>query len=174
MQTTLSIIIYVASPLDIARYRHTALYLQVQSEASPTPQVYDPTGTPISNSTLLEIIGGNGFFTFQERPDYVLPSPSVPPAAAAGASVGVRVEGPQVAKVVRVAELPGHVSPTAVRGAVMSTPINNGALDWNCQNWVGDALGRLVVRGLLQRQEREAGIDRMVEVCLEGADEGIE
>ena len=126
----------------------------------------------MSNSTLLEIIGGNEFFTFQERPDYILPSPSMP--SVTGANAGVGMEGPQIANVVRVAEIPGHVSPTAIRGAVMSTPINNGALDWNCQNWVGDALGRLVVRGFLQKREREIGIDRMVEVCLEGADEGIE
>lgn len=170
MPTTLSIIIYVASPLDIARYRHTALYLQ--SEASTPEPESEPeprAGTWISNSTLLEIIGGNGFFTFQERPDYVLPS-SPPP----GSSADAGVEGPQIAKVVFVAEIPGHVSPTAIRGAVMTTPINNGPLDWNCQNWVGDALGRLVRRGFLQRQEREVGIDRMVEVCLDAADEGIE
>lgn len=56
--------------------------------------------------------------------------------------------------------------------AVLSTPIRNGDADWNCQNWVGDALGRLVRKGFISGVQKEEGIDAMVDAVLEGADEG--
>lgn len=68
---TLSIIIYVASPLDYARYRHAALYL----EYGGSPENGDTNANADTNaetpsqlkSSVAEIVGSTGFFTFVER-----------------------------------------------------------------------------------------------------------
>jgi hypothetical protein len=68
---TLSIIIYVASPLDYARYRHAALYL----EYGGPPENGDTNANTDTNaetpsqpkSSVAEIVGSTGFFTFVER-----------------------------------------------------------------------------------------------------------
>ncbi|KAJ5092832.1 hypothetical protein N7456_008693 [Penicillium angulare] len=43
--------------------------------------------------------------------------------------------------------------------------------DWNCQNWVGEALANLAAIGCITRQERSDALDKMVDVCLEAEDE---
>ncbi|KAJ6087332.1 hypothetical protein N7467_006246 [Penicillium canescens] len=75
---TLSIIIYVASPLDYARYRHAALYLEyggppengdtnANTEANANAETNN-TETPLQpKSSVAEIVGSTGFFTFVER-----------------------------------------------------------------------------------------------------------
>lgn len=44
-------------------------------------------------------------------------------------------------------------------------------MDWNSQNWVGDALGRLVTAGYLDTKDRDRALDEMVDVVLEAKDE---
>jgi hypothetical protein len=74
---TLSIIIYVASPLDYARYRHAALYLEyggppengdtnANTEANANADTNAETPSPLKSS-VAEIVGSTGFFTFVER-----------------------------------------------------------------------------------------------------------
>ena len=53
------------------------------------------------------------------------------------------------------------------------TPIPVGEADWNSQNWVGDALDRLVAAGHLDRKTRDRGLDEMVDVIMEAGDEEI-
>ena len=79
----------------------------------------------------------------------------------------------EIAKIIPLAAIPDSITPGAVRMAVMSTPINNGDMDWNCQNWVGDVLGRLVRKGMLSDEDRERGGDLMVEGVLEARDEWL-
>ena len=43
--------------------------------------------------------------------------------------------------------------------------------DWNSQNWVGDALARLVMAGYLDEEAERKGLDEMVDAVLEASDE---
>ncbi|CAL5866468.1 uncharacterized protein PFLUO_LOCUS676 [Penicillium psychrofluorescens] len=117
MPTTLSILVYVASPLDFARYRHTALYFQFPAETASEADL---------KSSLMEIVGSHGFFTFSERVNWDIP--------------------------------------------IHSTGVER---DWNCQNWVGDVLARLVATDYLDSAERNRGLDGMVDAILEAKDEDI-
>jgi hypothetical protein len=95
---TLSIIIYVASPLDYARYRHAALYLEngerpeppnanpkanteatahAKTNLNPNTEAEAETETPLQpKSSVLEIVGSTGFFTFAERLNWDIPTSS--------------------------------------------------------------------------------------------------
>lgn len=69
MPSTLSILIFVASPLDYARYRHAALYLEFESYVHDAKTGLDVAVDSPSNikSSLMEVVGSTGFFTFSER-----------------------------------------------------------------------------------------------------------
>ncbi|KAJ5577661.1 uncharacterized protein N7459_006625 [Penicillium hispanicum] len=43
--------------------------------------------------------------------------------------------------------------------------------DWNCHNWVGEALTGLVAIGCVTEEQRSAAITKMVDACLEAEDE---
>ncbi|KAJ0415048.1 hypothetical protein BJY00DRAFT_269486 [Aspergillus carlsbadensis] len=77
-------------------------------------------------------------------------------------------------KVVPVTEIPTSIGEDSICETVSRTPIRNGRmdLDWNCQNWVGDALKRLVDRGWITGDQRGMAIDRMADACLEAGDDG--
>lgn len=60
MATHLSILVTVASPLDYARYRHAALYFEFENDES-------------LKSSLMEVVGAPGFFSFSERVNSELP-----------------------------------------------------------------------------------------------------
>jgi hypothetical protein len=66
----------------------------------------------------------------------------------------------------------------SIRDIISKTPIrsngdtgSDGEEDWNSQNWVGDALGRLVLAGYLGAHARDLGIERMIEAIMEAGDE---
>lgn len=82
MPTTLSILVFVASPLDYARYRHTALYFQFDETARIQKDTVDvDTSTNATHSqppeniksSVMEIIGSPGFFSFSERLNWGIP-----------------------------------------------------------------------------------------------------
>ncbi|KAJ6027150.1 DJ-1 domain InhA-type [Penicillium canescens] len=196
---TLSIIIYVASPLDYARYRHAALYLEygepaengdtnANTEANANAETHD-TETPSQlTSSVVEIVGSTGFFTLVERLNWQPPLSST-----------------DIARVIRVDTLNESgacTTPSAspnrdldhnpdldltrldpisrIRDLISKTPIRSngdagadGEEDWNSQNWVGDALGRLVLAGYLSGHARDLGIERMIEVIMEAGDEEV-
>ncbi|KAL4877875.1 Pyruvate/Phosphoenolpyruvate kinase-like domain-containing protein [Aspergillus karnatakaensis] len=110
-----------------------------------------------STRTILHIIGCPGLFRFVK-------ASNVDPS-----TVG------ELAKVVPVTEIPTDIGEEAIVQTVERTPIRNGRddLDWNCQNWVGDALKRLVERGWIEGGTRDEAIEKMVEGCLEAGDEGL-
>ncbi|WEW60287.1 hypothetical protein PRK78_005772 [Emydomyces testavorans] len=62
----------------------------------------------------------------------------------------------------------GHfttVSMDAMASEVEGTPVKNDDEEWNCQNWVGEALERLVARGWLTAQTRS---DALGDTCHDG------
>ncbi|KKK26881.1 hypothetical protein ARAM_001224 [Aspergillus rambellii] len=76
-------------------------------------------------------------------------------------------------QVVPVTDIPTSIGEDSIRETVSRTPIRNGRLDldWNCQNWVGDALNRLVHRGWITVEQRADAIDKMADACLEAHDD---
>ncbi|KAJ5624534.1 hypothetical protein N7510_000843 [Penicillium lagena] len=152
MPITLSILVYVASPLDFARYRHTALFFQFpEKETGSEPDL---------KSSLMEIVGSHGFFTFSERVNWDIP-----------------INSTELARIIPLSLLPQKATIPEIpklRATVASTPIPaDGEQDWNCQNWVGDVLARLVAAEYLDSAERNRGLDGMVDAILEAKDEEI-
>ncbi|RDW84038.1 uncharacterized protein DSM5745_04364 [Aspergillus mulundensis] len=143
MPQKLFILVYKGDPLDYSEYRHTALYFQFAS----------------SNRSIMHVIGCPGLFRFSHAH-----GSDIDPA-----SVGI------LAKVIPVTEIASDIGEESIRQTVERTPICNGRddLDWNCQNWVGDALARLVDRGWLDAETREDGIDKMADACLEAKDDAV-
>ncbi|KAJ6114811.1 hypothetical protein N7486_000589 [Penicillium sp. IBT 16267x] len=133
MPTNLSILVFVASPLDYARYRHTALYFefepQAQAPATNNPQT--DVDTEYIKSSVMEY--------------YVLRSRTRDP----------RIYNPDFN--------------TDITPPVCS--LENAY--WNNQNWVGDALGRLVGAGYLDSEARDRALDAMVDAIMEAEDEEI-
>lgn len=62
---------------------------------------------------------------------------------------------------------------SSLRATISNTPVADQEGDWNSQNWVGDALGRLVTAGYLGAADKDRGLDDMVDVILEAKDEEI-
>ena len=105
----------------------------------------------------MHITGAHGFFEFEAYDNY---DP---------------VQHGQLARKISVAELSDSISAASIRDAVSRTLVKNGRADadWNCQNWVADALTRMVDRGLLSLSQRAAAINEMTDACLEAADEQV-
>ncbi|KAJ5336528.1 uncharacterized protein N7506_004550 [Penicillium brevicompactum] len=55
----ISILVFVASPLDYARYRHAALYIQYE--------------TGDIKSSVAEVVGTTGFYSYSERVNWQIP-----------------------------------------------------------------------------------------------------
>ncbi|KAJ5352643.1 hypothetical protein N7452_001617 [Penicillium brevicompactum] len=97
----------------------------------------------------LHVVGGHPFFAFQKNEQNPIS------------------EEP-IAKI-PVCSIPESISRSGIHVACVSTPVRNGDefRDWNCQNWVGEALAELVGIGCVTGVEREVAIGKMVEVILE-------
>jgi hypothetical protein len=74
MPSKLSILVYIASPLDYARYRHAALYLEFETAhtASGTEGISKfndsiPNTEDDIKSSVMEVVGSPGNFMFYER-----------------------------------------------------------------------------------------------------------
>ncbi|KAJ5377443.1 uncharacterized protein N7496_004852 [Penicillium cataractarum] len=161
MPTKLSILVFVASPLDYARYRHASLYLEFEhaheteaKKANLKPGDSNTNTEDDIKSSVMEVVGSPGYFSFYERVN-------TSPVAATG-----------LAKSVYVASIPDSVPVSSLRATISGTPVADQG-DWNSQNWVGDALGRLVTAGYMDAEDKDRGLDDMVDVILEAKDEEI-
>lgn len=76
MPSKLSILVYIASPLDYARYRHAALYLEYETahtdsgtEGNSKSKSNDsnPNTENDLKSSVMEVVGSPGNFMFYER-----------------------------------------------------------------------------------------------------------
>ncbi|KAJ5723343.1 hypothetical protein N7488_001378 [Penicillium malachiteum] len=107
------------------------------------------------STSLLHIEGSPGIFQFYLRDNY---RPD---------------QSRRLVRQIRVAELPDSISEATIRGVVSRTLVKNGPqdIDWNCQNWVGDALTRMVNYGYLNVSQRASAIYEMTDACLEAEDE---
>ncbi|KAI9374200.1 Pyruvate/Phosphoenolpyruvate kinase-like domain-containing protein [Aspergillus egyptiacus] len=110
-----------------------------------------------SSRSIMHVIGCPGLFRFAHNID-------VDPSAMG-----------DLAKVIPVTEIPTSIGEDSICETVARTPIRNGRLDldWNCQNWVGDALARLVERGWISKDVRGDAIDKMADACLEAKDDQL-
>ncbi|CAG7923725.1 unnamed protein product [Penicillium olsonii] len=95
------------------------------------------------------VVGAHPFFQFQKDPQNPI---SESPIAR-----------------IPVCAIPESVSKATFYLACMGTPVRNGSgdRDWNCQNWVGEALTELVKIGCVTEQDRVMAIGKMVEVILD-------
>ncbi|KAJ5668242.1 uncharacterized protein N7477_006812 [Penicillium maclennaniae] len=157
MPTHLSILVSGASPLDYARYRHASLYFEFENEES-------------LKSALMEVVGSPGFLSFSERVNIELPVSSTVRGALCEMLEKQLMDFGDIARVVRVCSLSDTVAVSSIRRTVAETPIMNDA-DWNSQNWVGDALARLVEAGYLDEEAERKGLDEMVDAVMEASDE---
>ncbi|KAJ5467665.1 hypothetical protein N7475_005417 [Penicillium sp. IBT 31633x] len=101
----------------------------------------------------LHVVGGHPFFKFQKDSQDPI---SDPPIAW-----------------IPVSTAPDSVTKAMILSACTSTSVRNTNLDrdWNCQNWVGDALTELVKAGCLTTEERKVAIGKMVEIIVEAEQE---
>ncbi|KAJ5105872.1 hypothetical protein NUU61_003219 [Penicillium alfredii] len=79
----------------------------------------------------------------------------------------------QLAVLIPVASAPDTIAKRAIQKACAATPVRNDLhhQDWNCQNWVGEALSELVEIGCVTEEQRSAAIAQMMDACLEAKDE---
>jgi hypothetical protein len=77
MPIKLSILVFVASPLDYARYRHAALYFNFEhASANKAKSNSNNTNTESEDdikSSVMEVVGSPGYFSFHERVNTSLP-----------------------------------------------------------------------------------------------------
>lgn len=110
---------------------------------------------PGGSTCAMHITGSPGLFEFESYENY---NPE---------------QSRRLARTIPVAELRDSISEASIRGVISRTPVKNGPADgdWNCQNWVADALTRMVNNGYLNVSQRASAIDAMTDACLEAADE---
>lgn len=106
------------------------------------------------STSAMHVKGTHGFYEFEEMTGY---NP---------------YNSRHLAKAIAVAELPDTISAASVSTVVSNTPVKNARhdADWNFQNWVSDALARLVGHGYLDAPQRDDAIDKMVDALLEAKD----
>ncbi|KGO44186.1 NAD-dependent epimerase/dehydratase [Penicillium expansum] len=97
----------------------------------------------------LHAVGAHPFFKFQKDPENPMSEPPI-----AWIPVCTAPDSATKAKIIFACAC------TSVRNS-------NSDRDWNCQNWVGDALTELVKIGCLTKEERAEAIGKMVETILE-------
>ena len=81
----------------------------------------------------------------------------------------MRVTG--LVKAVFVSSIPDTVPVSSLQAIVSETPVDDQGGGWSSQNWVGDALGRLVTAAYLDAADKERGLNDTAVVILEGKDE---
>ncbi|KAK4871393.1 hypothetical protein LT330_000630 [Penicillium expansum] len=103
----------------------------------------------------LHAVGAHPLFKFQKDPENPMSEPPI-----AWIPVCTAPDSATKAKIIFACAC------TSVRNS-------NSDRDWNCQNWVGDALTELVKIGCLTKEERAEAIGKMVETILEAELEDV-
>lgn len=71
-------------------------------------------------------------------------------------------------KKIPVAEIPESIDELSIRGVISRTPVKLDR-DWNCQNWVEDALIRMADNGYIDISQQQSAFYSMFDTCLEAA-----
>ncbi|KAJ9200414.1 hypothetical protein DTO166G4_8630 [Paecilomyces variotii] len=151
--------IYLSRPETHSQNMSTKIFITVEKGDPLDYMEYRHTALhlifPDATQSVMHVVGTHGMFNFQERENY---DPST---------------SPLYVKSTPVADIPEAIGPALIKLIILMTPVKNKPEDmpWNCQNWVADALSRLMTYGYLTEAERERGIDEMVTACFEAEDE---
>lgn len=143
MPTKLWIFVFAGSPADEdAKSPHTSLYVEHAGDGE-------------NKGTNFEVTGNHPVFRLERRDDY-------DPSTAAN-----------LRKKVLVGDMPRVASRSEIGVLFAESSMKNSFedADWNCRNWVGDVLQRMVDRQWLMRDQRESALDTMIEICLDIEDE---
>lgn len=76
-----------------------------------------------------------------------------------------------VAGIINVGKLLEPISKAQLVNLVSQTPVDNRSSDFNCQVWVGNALGKLKGHGYLKHEKCKESVDRMLDLALEAKDD---
>ncbi|OAL35372.1 hypothetical protein AYO20_05423 [Fonsecaea nubica] len=144
MAPRIYIVVYKGDPVDLQKTRHTALFIYDDDDNDD-----DDRG----NGDILHVAGAAGLFVFERRHD----------------------ENPEKSRTF-VRQFPVEPiinSPTKQQliTEITATPVNNSTHSWNCQIWIGDALGRLVGAHWISTQTASNAISSMAAVIVEAKDE---
>lgn len=132
-----SVVVFSNPGLDFQKYRHVALYFDLENGKSVT----------------IHIIGSPREFEPEIREEYI-PELSVTHA-------GTR----------KVCNLANKMSKPELISFVLQTPIDNNSLEFSCQHWLGDTLERFHNAGHMSREDWIKGVDAMIDLTREAADE---
>lgn len=67
MPSQLSILVFIASPLDFARYRHAALYFDFENAHKDKHIDSNTENEDDIKSAVMEVVGSTGYYSFHER-----------------------------------------------------------------------------------------------------------
>lgn len=104
---------------------------------------------PASAPVMVHIVGAPGLFTLQVVPNYD--------------PIGSRT----IAGIHTIGTLLRPISKDQLITFVSQTPIDNRSSEFNCQNWVHDALKRLKDAGYLTPTMFDEAFDEMMEITLQ-------
>ncbi|KAL6713999.1 hypothetical protein ACLMJK_008493 [Lecanora helva] len=107
---------------------------------------------PDGLESLMHIQGRSTMFTFEARP------------------VRDPEKSPRFLEKIQVAELKGQTY-SEIMAVIGKTPIHNIYSAYNCHNWIGYALQRLVDKGWITSDERTNGIEAMVDVVVDAPED---
>ncbi|KAJ5723439.1 hypothetical protein N7488_001474 [Penicillium malachiteum] len=104
---------------------------------------------------LLHVTGAHPFFEYTPQPDDPI-------------NIGLKVEA-----LIPVSNPGDSFTKEMIENSCAQTPVRNDPhnKDWNCQNWVGEALTGLVAIGCVTKEQRSTALGRMLDVCLEAEEE---
>ncbi|KAJ5728532.1 hypothetical protein N7493_004862 [Penicillium malachiteum] len=104
---------------------------------------------------LLHVTGAHPFFEYTPQPD----DPT---------NIGLKVEA-----LIPVSNPGDFFTKEMIENSCAQTPVRNDPhnKDWNCQNWVGEALTGLVAIGCVTKEQRSTALGIMLDVCLEAEEE---
>lgn len=142
MATYLTILVFAGAPAGDPKSAHASLYLE-------------DAGSGKNGGSHFQLTGRHPLFRLERRDAY---NPN---------SVA------NLCGKVPVGQVPSTVTKSEIRAAFVETQIKNGMedADWNCRNWVGDVLQRMIVHKWVTKDERDKALDKMIDSCLDIEDE---
>lgn len=137
----------MASILFILVFPHTTLAMDYSKTRHTALFLEEPNLV-----TLFHAIQKGGDWVFEERPRYDARNSLRNPIF------------------IKAAELPSSMRLADIQSAVKRAELG-GEPDWNCQDWVYDALAKIVEIGGMTEAQRQTSFDEMITICLQAEGE---